>query len=893
VSIPADVRIGEKFFKLAGDAFFDETGVRPMERDWRSLFAGRQNVSGPPGVQNVRDEDLRWLQDSFAGGEGQDIVRLNEPTELRRYDRSNGIDLALPGQLRLAREVFQYGKTGGSEATHEGNSFSNDVGNSTVVGTDRRLNVLNDVVAKDIALTAGIYQIDWYGYIDPPSVDLILGSDLNVMNGSGQVVGTSMWLKDEGTKVGTGPQSPQAGLNLEVEFTVHVTANSTEHVKAIATVFIVNVTNDVIVASTQIQLGADAGETTTKKPKLSYTAKGGKDYRYRVKLEVRDGKGCRFYVDQILPNVLDRQAIYWEILDGATVLASETRAMRGVTATRIIGSTVITLLSDKTIRFRFRYAEGSLKPYLDKLVASTVGMSSPAALELGAGDKIWFVDDENEIFYWDPLNSKWSGKAHAASWPITNPKSMAHTQEMQFCAGTRHVIRFGLNQDGQVWVTNAGWTSIWCAVGGNRLFVLDESSATGSTLYEAPLTGTAPQTATSKYVPGNAGIIPDASITQKVAGVKNGCIFFANNGPDCWLYEWDGTNGVPLTNLPTGFKARSLIHGGGRTWVGGGFPATDSLGNTTIRPAIFVVDGTNSSPDVTSQQLDVKLYRDDDPTTHIQSMQLYGADLWVLTEVGTTPAKMRLWRVSLRGDEFAPFLEHEISTTPGDQQSGKARGLAVTWKDRFAAWTKGGPYQVSANYVASDTPFLRTSRTNYGLLERKLLLALDLEADIPEGTWVELWYSLDGADFVGAGRWEESGRRVVSMPGGSAFFHHLALECRLRTTSSALSPYVFAFGALAYLPEYDKAWDLMVACLDENAVWRKDGTSEPGWAGISYLYALAEAGEVVEFEDLFATKRPEDSLLYQVVVESPRAQFLRRGEALVRVRLAERGLIPR
>jgi hypothetical protein len=273
-------------------------------------------------------------------------------------------------------------------------------------------------------------------------------------------------------------------------------------------------------------------------------------------------------------------------------------------------------------------------------------------------------------------------------------------------------------------------------------------------------------------------------------------------------------------------------------------------------------------------------------------MQLYGTDLWVLAEVtGSTPRLMRLWRISLRGTPAA-FLQYEVEI-PDDAQVGTARAFAVTWRDTFMAWSVGGPYRATENYRSAGDSFVRTSKYAFGLLGRKSLLSVELDGVFPPGTSAELYYSLDGGDFVAAGSFTESGNRVVSIPASTRFFHNLQLELWPRTTIPQNTPEILSFGAIAYLPEYDRRWDLLLMCFDETPVRRLDGSQVPGHVGINHLFDLANSGEVVEFIDYYHAANPEDARIYMACVQSPRAMYVRKGEALVAVRISERGLVTR
>ncbi len=895
----ADVVIGGMGFRLAdGQDWFQRTGLSPMERDWPSLFPGRQNVSGQPGIQNVRDDDLRWLLTSFALGEGLAVIDPSQAEHFRRFDRSVGVDLSNPGEIRLARELFQFSNNAApqSSTTHEASTFTDDIGTSTTLGTDRRLNNLGDAIRKDISLSTGAYRIDVYAYSTAESASVILGSSLNELNPPTAVAGTAMHLKNAGAKVGTGAQSPPVGVSTQVRF--HVRLVSVRGARAVFTVLVHDATDDVTTASSEFRVGApddDGSSTKTKVCSLVFTPKAGHDYRYRLKLDVLEGDvgDRKFYLDEISTLTMSPEEMTLEALSGTTVLASDKVDLSTVETSAKISAVTVDLAAAATVRVRAVRSKGALPVFLDRIVVTPVSVGSPIGMELGQGNRIWMIDDARLPWYWDPVNSRWAAASVDGTWPSTGTvQSMAHTDTYEFAVfrqGTNwRLMRFGLGITGTEVLSGIGPTAVWVAAGANRLFVIFAASS-GTDLYEKGLTDAS--AFTLKYAVGNSGIVVDTTIFQLMAGKKNGVVWFSNNGPDCWIYEWNGTSGAPLTNLPTGFVGRAILVGGSETWVGGGFPATDSTGHTTIRPAIFLIEGDRSSSQVGVEQLDVKLWRDEDPSTHIQQMQLYGTDLFVIAQVDSTPRKMRLWRISLAGTP-APFLEQEV-TIPDDQAQGHATGMAVTWRDRFMGWSIGGPYRVSESYRTSGDTYLRSARYNFGLLETKVLLSIDVDGVFPPGTSAEVYYSLDGGPFAGAGSWNAPERRVISVPGLTRFFHNLQLEARLHTTDPAQTPVVYSISPAGHLPEYDRRWDLLLVCADEGSVWRKDGSQVPGSVGIDFLYDLAASGQVVEFEDLYHSARPEDARVYSAIVQSPRTMYVRRGEGLVAVRISERGLVAR
>src|SRR5207253_2606736 len=96
----------------------------------------------------------------------------DDPTQQQQFFWSNGVDLNFPFQLRLAKDMPQVGYQvgGGTPVTHEGSTFSDYVGNSTIVGdgTDRLMHNPGDAIQKTVGTIGAAgskYQVDWYAYI--------------------------------------------------------------------------------------------------------------------------------------------------------------------------------------------------------------------------------------------------------------------------------------------------------------------------------------------------------------------------------------------------------------------------------------------------------------------------------------------------------------------------------------------------------------------------------------------------------------------------------------------------------------------------------------------------------------------------------------------------------
>lgn len=877
----ADVRIGDFLYKLA-EGYYDQTGLRPMRRRWDSLFPGRQNVSGAPGVQNVRDDDLRWIADSFAAGEGQRVIDPSDSQTFRAFDRSQVIDFSNTGEMRLARQMSQQGNTATAPSTVEGNTWTDDVGTSTVVGTDRRLNVVGDAVKVNVALTAGQWQIDFYGYSDPATT--IEGSTLTEEQKNTAVSGTDIRLKSEGATVRTANRTPAVGqVIVGARLLLDAPAKGGSHAKAKLIVW--NQTADEKVAERHIELRANDGTQAVGTVQVSFKAKAGKSYRYKVVL-VSLSKADYLAVDYLTEDEGDTRTLGWKVKNGAAVVASGSVDMTGITSTQRLASATVPITGTPTYTLRVDRTAGARKVYVDKALYQLATIADPRVIELGRSNLVWIVDQSAgaaRVLYWDAAAVKWVsvGTIGAA---VGKAVAMCHSDSYQFVAlDDKIVYRVQEPSTAQQYTAAMGDAIEGLTVGGSRLLILTESTANGTVLYDCGLEGTPNITPTARYPVGNKGIAGTADVPQRMAATKNGCVFFANQATDCWIYEWDGSAGEPLAKMPPGFRGRAIAHANGLTYIGGGFPTVDPSGNASQRPAIFVVDHSTTATD----ELDVKFHRDEDPSTQIQDMQLFGTDLWVLTGVSSTPAKMRMWRVSLR-QPIAVFLDQEI-TLDETQATGSARGLAITGQDTFAIWSKGSPYRRLTSYNVAAQATYTSSRYGFGLTEQKRLDAFDVVGIIPAGCSVQVSYEIDDSGtFVLVGSLTTPGRLVVSSPQSTVLFTTMRFQVRLISTDPAVTPEVYSVGVRGYSPTSEKRHELLLACLDQTSIWHIDGTQARGSEAIEYLYHLADTGALVEFENRYASKKSEESVISVVAIQNPDAFYLQRGEALVRVLLVER-----
>jgi hypothetical protein len=321
------------------------------------------------------------------------------------------------------------------------------------------------------------------------------------------------------------------------------------------------------------------------------------------------------------------------------------------------------------------------------------------------------------------------------------------------------------------------------------------------------------------------------------------------------------------------------VHGLGFTWLGGGQAVTLPSGDVRRRPFVYVID-----PEGNASELPVKLYLDDDEGVNLKHMQLYGKDLWVLT-AGDDPDGQffRLWRIDL--ETQAAYAVQDVHPDTS-QAAGQVRAMSITWRERFVIWSKGAPYREGPDYITTGETEWFSSTSTYGLVEPKTLMSMDLAANIPVGTSVELVYQVDGGDIVSAGVLTSPGTARVTTPETPVRFSFLRFGCRLGSTDPALTPTVYAVGTRAFLQEYRKGWELLLNCADQISTYRITGQQVRGAIAARYLFGLADAAGVVEFEDFYTD--PRNPVSYIVQVTDPEQVMTNTGESYVRVFLLER-----
>lgn len=856
VVLNGQVRIGEIWYRLA-EGYFEQTGLRPMRVVWDSLFAPRQGSPGAPGYHNLREDDLRWVADSWRGGEGQEVIDPTDEDSFRRSAKMEAIDASSPGKLRLGRALVPEDLTGAGSTTRQGSAPDASSG-GTDEGTDRRFTANGNWASYNLALSAGTWSIRMYAYEDPPVV-LDLATFVEVIPHITYGAGTISFM-NEGARTRSTNRTPGAA-EVAVAFTITGPVGSGGTI----TCKVVRIDTDKVVAQRSLKLSAAPQPSSAT---LTYTAKAGITYRYFfTATELVTG---RLELAEVTEDLRTPRQVDWEIRDPSdAVVSAGSFDTLDVTSSRRLATAQI---QASTGGYKVRYMRTSAPRdvYIDRTVYEQIGLASPRVLELGLGSRVWLVDHSASA---QPAIAYWSGDR----WQVVGTFgsaglraiALAHSDKWEYIGASDGVVYRASTSLIQAGTSAISGTLVGCAVGANRLYILGETEAAGTKLYEHELDGT-PGAPTERYAVGNVGVGPVDELPQRIAGTASGCVFITNSGPSSWLHAWDGQAGAPIKRLAAGFRATAVCHALGLTWVAGEFEQ-DAGGTKQRRPAIFVVDAEPTSP---AEQLPVALHREGDSSSRIVALQQYGTDLWALARVAGDPPLLRIWRISLAGTPAA-FCEHELAQPPGDP-----RGLAVGFRELFAAWSDGPPLRRASDHalVGRWTSSLYTFR----LTEPKILLSVGVAGEFPAGTSALIYYSRDGGSPELAGLFTSPGEAPISVPGDTRTFRTLGISAELRTADVSLTPSVQMIDVRATTAQYRQQVELLLRCTDPDVAGIA-GQRVDAADAVQHIFALAATGEMIEFEDRYSD--PSTSHIYRATVAEADARYLGPGEALVRVLL--------
>lgn len=887
------VRIGDRFYLLAGDRGRELLGLPARRRQHRALTARTAaDIAGGQGAENPQEDDLRWLLTSWSAGEGQKVLVAGDDISERRFDRSQGVDLSDPGRIRLNRAMRRSAVTSSVGTTDvEGASFSTLSGSSTVAGSDRTLDSDGATVGYSVSLTAGQHQVDFHGYGAPSaSVFTVEGNQFQVRQGGGGAQGSDLVLHIGNKPFAYATFSGQAGLSVLHEVTFWIQGRRSDPAKGRQCSVKVKVRNSddsQTITEKHATLFSGQGHYDALVPiTVSFAARAGTSYIFRVDLSADTLKGEGIIIGHVSTTVHTPSYLELSAYQGASLLAMQTVEVTNITATRHLASLTFTLPSTQNVSIRMKRVNTPLHSLVADKVTYTdaVSLAHSYNCELGQGGRVWLVDKDAagaaSIYVWD--GAEWDAVANigpngAACY------ALAHSDSYEYVLLSNGTVYRSTTASATAY-TDADTARVGVAVGADRLWVLRESAAGGTVLERAALDATAglPLAPEDVYTAVAQGVTPDTTMVRRVAGTPFGAVFFVNRSTGCEVFEWnEGTQAGRSVGRIEGFRARAVAHGGGYTWLAGELAV--SGGGT--KAAMFVIDHAAAPAGV--EPVSVPLERDGEADSYIQDIQIYGEDIFLgAHQVGPN---LRLWRLSTKAPGGL-FLEHQVAEGAGATM----RAIAVDHDTRVMASDSGGPWLAQEEYLSDGSAFLRSSLYNFRLLDQKALTEITVDGQFPPGTRAEVRYALDGSeDYTSAGVFTASGTKLVATTEVPVFFRSLSLEIRPSTTDPNATPDIYSVEAKASLSAaeggggIERTFELVLYCGRQTSAIHIDGQGRGGPESARYIFDLAAAKQIVEFEDFYGDPEVVDSHLVQV--RDPDEHSIGPGESLVRVQLVEKG----
>lgn len=846
---------------------------RPAYRHWsRSLFSPRTDITGRPGSQNLNPDLMRWDITDF-DGEGQVVLRNDDPDSARLFYRSEGLDAKIPGTLRLNRSTILQSPqdaTGGASATSQGDAWSDVTGTSTLSGTDRRLNVVNDVI-KSATHTPGVGRVEatFHLYKADIAKTAVQGNTFTLISGEGNTTGTDFVLKE--------------GLIRSANLT-GLTANRVVRVSGTMSwgggagrgqMMVYNSTNDRVVAAIEI--------SEFYNPDIWFIPAAGKSYQVRFRWHFA---GYRLTVDKIE---------YWDEAQLTTVRCSvynETGATEvnarlvtlSNTATAAIVSIPYTAAAATNYTYRVRYDSGPQLPWVDKSVA-VVRSTSVWTLDhmgLGQGGKTWLVGSragvDSQTWTYDYTNEDWDVQAAVTGASNRACYAMAHTDAYQYL----------LMSDAKVYQQTTALTDDYTAaitgvpvgmcIAQDRLFVLCEDSTNGiivRTFAVDAAVGGGPTAEVSNVTVTTAKNTADTTLRQRMVGTPTGARFFVNySDARAIIYEADASGQTltarPIAELEPGAFATAIAHVGGLTFVAGQFLAE---GTQTARSGLWLID-QNSTVRF------VGYFRRDDPDSRIPKYMVpYQRDLWILQ--GNF-----VWRYSLSTGGI--FLEYQLSpTTPGNQVAlAVGQGHTHTLYSDEGVFTTGsvGTYrQAGSNqYISSvydfGLPGFNKTLDTIQVLTDSAATATNVKVEYQadqDGTWVH----------VGTVNSGSLNTFQVSTEDSTTTFANIQIRITLTSETGVNTPILKAIIVAAFPSEKEEYLDLVLRCEDEDSSDHPAGLQRSGTELAGALRGLWRAGAFMTLLDGYESETPGSSNEYLVRIDDFDEQFTDAGEGRLFVRL--------
>lgn len=543
--------------------------------------------------------------------------------------------------------------------------------------------------------------------------------------------------------------------------------------------------------------------------------------------------------------------------------------------------------------YRFKWASGSQKPWLDKVVltlqSSTATVYTPEIVALGQGGNVWLAASASgaapKTWTYDFSTELWTERRNLTGATASSTVTCeAHTDKYQyFGASDKKVYQLTTAADDDYTAAHTGALVGMC-IAQDRLWVLTEDATNGVDIFahalDSDVSGGALAIASAQTAAIETSLnTPTTTLRQRMASGPDGVFFFVNySGVTAKIFKADRSSGSILfrevNKLDEGAIATCIAHSAGMTFIGGQFKAETG---SVAQSALWMIDQNGFL-----QRLGY--FRRDDPNPQApQYIQVYGNDVWILQG-------SYIWRYSLISGGM--FLEYKL--TPGDET--KQRSLAILADHQFAAfndegvWVTGAvrTYRVAGANV--DASRFISSVHDFDLpAHPKVLTSMAVLTDnLDENTSVTVEYQKDQS-----GNWEHVGTATtgsfnafrVSDADETILFNNLQVRATPTSGDGVSSPRVKAISAQALAQGREEFFDLALLCTDEGPEFHIEGRVITGAELARNIHTLRRSGELVTFVDAYASEDPDENDTYLVKVEDVQDDSLQQGESRIYARL--------
>jgi len=867
------------------EGYEDLTGRRCYVHGGRSIFAGRTDITGRPGSQNLKEDYLVWNLSQFAG-EGQVVLDLGDADSAFRFYRSEGLNFRVPGQMSLNKSVLsETVSTTSSSSTVEGNAGFADISGtaSTTNDTDRRLTAINTYVGESAAHTPGAsnVQVNFKMYAESfaTGATTIQGSAFNKVDGSPRTSGTDKILTRGDVvwsdRLSTGTELI-ADNTTKVQLFATVAANKGQLVRF--QVIEVTGANDNAIVGVVESL-----ESTSPSPflELSWVPKANKVYRIKVGIPSSiEPTPVQVTLDKILyGNDVTGNTATIEIWDdtGAASLTTKTVNV-DATASAVVGSISFQAAASTDYKARVKRADGKQALWLDAVTWTTLSAAawSIDCLDFGLGQKVWLgahaSGADSRGFTYNTSTDVWDSAVtfnDGASTTNATVLAMAHSDSLEYFlldSNEVYTSTSGGTDDRFAYFSTGAKTLVGMAVAQNRLILMSEDNAASTSvyIYEVPLDDTstnpwdlnvaAPSTGVNVQQITAGAKTADTTLRQRMCSTPTGARFFINYaGVTGKIYQADTSDtGITVTelgDLGTGVQATAVCFENGITFVAGQYygDATASDTDKLPRSALFAIDQNG----IVNR---IGFFRYDNPDPRpVEFMVPYQTSIYMLQG-------NYVWRYDLVSGGL--FLEYQLSpATPSHN-----RALAVLFGRIFAAYSEEvfvagsvGTYRQSS---VADGSSYTSSIYDFGLPSvRKALAKIEVMTDtMPSNTQVQVFYQVDqSGTWVLAGT--QSNGTIQTFFPELTTFSTLQVRVRLSTSDGASTPKFRGLTVWASAADDEEYFDLVVRTEDQDSSDHIANEQESGARKAEDLFSVWRAKAVVPFKDGYLRDGPGDDYL--------------------------------